>query len=168
MFLFFRSFHSHSRSPSVSSTESMTPSRQNSQSQTISEMLATDLNLMDHSGIGPRNHDFSHSSNSKVEINSPQPSKPKVQSYKSDLNSIQESVHLNEPGSQLQGNLNNSNTSSQASQVSQTLTGSSKTTQLHKPQTGSPNGDIVHSDEEVFLDPMEERVPTFFSELNPR
>lgn len=147
----------NSRSPSVSSVDTNPPSGPSSRHRTASDASLSDITPKDNSTVNSIPNSALHNQSGRplnqgsdkgtVQSNSPG-SKP----------SVNKLPNIKENGAMNSGlNLNNSTeTSLTGLKIKQTVTGNSSETGYHSNDEASSEGD-------VFLDPIEPRVPTFFS-----
>ncbi|XP_060603285.1 pleckstrin homology domain-containing family A member 8-like isoform X2 [Ruditapes philippinarum] len=155
------SVHSHSRSPSVSSVDATPVSRQSSRNRTSSDTSLSDVTgVKIHSPVDSIPNSALYSQTGRVNHSSD--SEGKVQSNLTGLRTSGQKLHnISENGAMISGaNLNNSAVTSPAGlKLEQTGTVSVRTNS----ETGYYSNDEVSSEGDVFLDPVEPRVSTFFS-----
>lgn len=152
IFTFCRVPVHNSRSPSVSSVDTSPPTRQNSRNRTASDTSVTDITSKDHNSLGSTTNSVLHSQSGRT-LDKGVDNRGNVQSSSDGLKpSVYKLPNIKENGAVTDVSLNNNAETSQ--------------TGLKTELNGS--NDEVSSEGDVFLDPIEPRVPTFFSVMGTR
>ncbi|XP_053385602.1 pleckstrin homology domain-containing family A member 8-like [Mercenaria mercenaria] len=156
------SVHSHSRSPSTSSVDATPPTRQNSRNRTESDASLSDVTAKDHTLVENIPNSALNSQNAGRTLSHGLDREGIVQSNSTGfIPSIHKLHNISEIGAMNPGeNLNNSAVTSHTG-LKIELTGS--VSRRNNSETGYHSNDEVSSEGDVFLDPVEPRVPTFFT-----